>query len=272
MSAQAPPAAPVLPPVPIRGTIADAWRLMRRYPRLILLPMFAVQVPVAAVSASVTLVLYFTVFSGEPVKAASDLINAGPSGPLFAFLAVSAFEGLFAQVARGATILGTAAALRDRPEPLPNLLDPAFTRLGGLLILAIAPLLLFLGLAATIVGLVLVPYLVLRLGLVMEAYLLDGVTPAGAFRRSWTVLSGSLWRFFLTLLLAITALIVPLFVMSSFSLLIAGGRTTQLLATAAVTLIQGVLVVPMLAFFTAVTTLFYLRVKERHDARLAARN
>jgi hypothetical protein len=245
---------------------------MRRYPRLVLLPMFAVQAPIALVSATVTLVLYLTVFANEPVKTASDLIDGGASGPLFAFVAISAFEGLFAQVARGATILGVAAASRGREEPLSNLLDPAFTRMGGLLVVAIAPLALYLGLAVTIVGLVVVPYLALRLSLAMEAYLLDGVTPAAAFKRSWTVLSGSLWRLFGTLLFTVGVLMIPLVVVSSTSMLIAGGRTTQVVMTAAVTLIQGVLLVPLLAFFTSVTTLFYLRVKVRHDARLAARN
>lgn len=244
---------------------------MRRYPRLVLLPMLVVQLPVSVVSATVTLVLYLTVFSGEPVRTTSQLLDAGLSGPLFAFVATSAFEALFAQVARGATVVGVAAAVRDQAEPLPKLLDPAFTRMGGLIVLAVVPLALFAGLAATVIGVIFVPYLVLRFGLAMEAYLLDGVTPFQALRRSWWVLGGSLWRFLLTVVLSGLVLMIPLLLISSLSVAVAGGRTTQVVMTAAVTLCQGVLLVPLLSFFTAVTTLFYLRVKVVHDGRLAAR-
>jgi len=44
---------------------------------------------------------------------------------------------------------------------------------------------------------------------------------------------------------------------------VGGGRDTVVIATAAVTIAQGVLVVPILVFLTAVTTVFYLNLKER---------
>lgn len=272
MSVQAPPLAPAaLPPVPVRGTVAEAWRLLRQYPRLVLLPMYAVQVPVALVSAVVTLLLYFTVFANEPVMSPADLIDGGASGPLFAFLAMTAFEGLFAQVARGATITGVAAAANNRPETLPRLLDPAFSKMGGLLVLVLVQFAILMFGAVTIVGLPFALYALLRLDLSIEAYLLENTRPMGALRRSWVILKGSLWRFLGAMFLSALLVVIPFVAISSLTALVFGGRTAQLVTIAVTTLVQAILVVPLLAFFTAVTTLFYLRVKVRHDARLAAR-
>lgn len=274
MTVEAPPPpvrAAGTPPVPVKGTVAQAWRLLRSHPRQTLLPMFAVQAPVAVITAVVTLVLYFTAFRDEPVRTPSELLDAGVSGPLFAFLALSAFQALFSQVARGATIVGVAAASRGRDEPLAQLLDPAFTHMGGLLILAIIPIAMLLGLAATVVGLVIAPYLLLRLGLAVEAYMLDGVTPMRSFGQSWRRLSGSMWRFLATMLVAVAVIGLPLVLASSLGSIAAGGRDAQVVVLAVATFIQDLLVVPLLAFFTAVTAVFYLELKARQDGRFTAR-
>ncbi len=262
----------VLPPVPVRGTIAEAWRLTRTYPRLVLLPMYVIQVPVAVVSAVINLVLYLTVFSDKGIESASALTAQGLDAVLFASLALAAFDLLFSQVARGATVVGVTAAVAGRPEPLTQLLDPAFTRMGGLLLLALVPIALLAGGLVTIVGTPIAVYAVLRMALATEAYMLEKGSPSRALRRSWNVLSGSMWRFLGALLLTFLMVLVPVLLIVSLPAITWGGRTNQLILLAILTVLQSALAAPFLAFLTAVTTVFYLRVKVRHDARTAARN
>ncbi|MCC6380970.1 MAG: hypothetical protein IT304_00600 [Dehalococcoidia bacterium] len=240
------------------------------HPRATLLPLVAIQLPVTLISSLVTVALYFSVFRDEPFESVNDVLAGGASGPLFALILLTAFEGLFAQVARAATIVAVASALEGRPKQLTESLDPAFTRMGGLLVVAVLLAASVVGLALTLVGLVLLPYLAARLGLVFEAYMLDGLGPGRAIGRSWRVMRGNVLRFLTAVLLFLLVAAGPLVLISLLGSVDFGGRDTRVLTSAAIGLAQGVLLIPLLAFLTAITTAFYLQARARHDGRTTA--
>lgn len=284
MSPEAAPApSPVSVHISIRGTLSESWWLLWRQPRFVLLPWLAVQLPVAALGAAVTAVLYLTVFRSEAVKPTSDLFSDGATAALFVYLAVTAFEGLFAQVARAATIVSVAATVRGKPKTLTEALDPAFTRMGPIILLVV---LLGLFLAGTLVAvsiLVLIPfagaaialailsYVAIRTSLSFEALMLEAVGPWQALRRSWAITRGRTLRLLGLILAAFVSIAIPLLCITSLSYLITGGRTVEVILTAAVTFAGGVFEVPLFAFMSTVTTLYYLKAREMDDVRTAAR-
>lgn len=284
MSPEAAPApSPVSVHISIRGTLSESWWLLWRQPRFVLLPWLAVQLPVAALGAAVTAVLYLTVFRSEAVKPTSDLFSDGATAALFVYLAVTAFEGLFAQVARAATIVSVAATVRGKPKTLTEALDPAFTRMGPIILLVA---LLGLCLAGTLVAvsiLVLIPfagaaialailsYVAIRTSLSFEALMLEAVGPWQALRRSWAITRGRTLRLLGLILAAFVSIAIPLLCITSLSYLITGGRTVEVILTAAVTFAGGVFEVPLFAFMSTVTTLYYLKAREMDDVRTAAR-
>jgi hypothetical protein len=77
-------------------------------------------------------------------------------------------------------------------------------------------------------------------------------------------------RYLGVLLVAFGLALLPLVGISLLQLAVGGGHDTAVIVTAIVTAAQGVLVVPLLVFFTAVTTLFYLGLKERKEASYSA--
>lgn len=251
--------------VPILGTVREAWRLIVAFPRQTLLPMFVIEAPVACISAVVTAILYLTVFHGRDVWLPGDPV-AGRGGVVFAYFALAAFELLFAQVARGATVLGVAAARAGRRRPLAELLDPAFTRMGGLLALAIVTYaVLFLGilLLITVIGAVIALFAFLRWSLVFEVFMLEEQRVGASLGGSWRMMHRNMLRYLGVLLVSFGLALLPLVGISLLQLAVGGGRDTVVIATAAVTIAQGVLVVPILVFLTAVTTVFYFNIKER---------
>lgn len=261
------PTAPTAPAarVPILGTVREAWRLIAAFPRQTLLPMFAVEAPVACISAVLTAVLYLTAFNGSDVWLPGDAV-AGRGGLVFAYFALAAFELLFAQVARGATVVGVAAARSGRRAPLAELLDPAFTRMGGLLALAIVTYaVLFLGivLSITVIGAVIALFIFLRWSVVFEVFMLEDRRVIVSLGESWHLMRGSMLRYLGVLLVSFGMALLPLVGISLLQLAVGGSRDAVVIATAAVTIAQGILVVPILVFLTAVTTVFYFNIKER---------
>lgn len=261
------PSAPPAPlaAVPVLGTVREAWRLIVAFPRQTLLPMFAIEAPVACISAVITAVLYLTAFHDRDVWLPGDPVS-GRGGLVFAYFAIAAFELLFAQVARGATVMGVAAARSGRRPPLAQLLDPAFTRMGGLLALAIATYaVLFLGvvLSITIIGAVIALFVFLRWSVVFEVFMLEEQRVMASLGASWRLMSRNMLRYLGVLLVSFGMALLPLVGISLLQLAVGGGRDTVVVATAAVTIAQGVLIVPILVFLTAVTTVFYFNIKER---------
>src|SRR5690606_8381874 len=156
----------------VRGTVSEAFGLLRQHPRATMLPQAAIGIPVAVAAAIATVFVFLSAFPDEDVSTVASLSPEASGAALFAMAVAVAAEALFAQVARGATIVAVASAARGRPVPLVEALDPAFTRLGGLvalvLVLGAIGALAFL----TIVGLIVLPYVLFRLALVFDAYML----------------------------------------------------------------------------------------------------
>ena len=261
----APPALPG-----IRNTVATAMRLVWRQPRQTMLPLAVIEVPVTLAVALLTVTLYLTAFKDQPVEAMQDAVTAGAGAPLFLFLATTAGQALFAQVARGAAILSIAGVINHRPLPLTGALDPAFTRMGALLALALIVgagiVLAFI----SIVGLVLLPYVAVRVAICFEAMMLEGISPWAAIKRSWVLTSGNVLRLLAIILLSALVIVGPLLVISILGAIIGGGRTARVLETGVYIFAQGVLVVPLVAFLTATTTVYYLTIKANQDERRTA--
>jgi len=252
--------------IPVTGTVRRAWDVLLSKPRQTVLPMAVIQVPVALVTSVATVVLYLTTFKDEPVLTINEMVDTDARGQLFAFLVISAVTGLFSQVARAATTVGVANAAAGKSIALSAALDPAFTRMGALLGLAILIASGAFVLVLTLVGLVLLPFLALKVALSTETLILEDNGPWGAIRRSWALTGGHLLSLLGVFAVTLAILVGPLIVVSLVGLIVGGGRTEQLVLAGVATFGQTVLLVPLFSFLTAVITLFYLQAKERERA------
>lgn len=264
----APQAAPALPPAPgIFDTISDTFELLRRHPRATMLPFAVISVPVGVVAAAASALLFLTRFKDEPYTR-SAFEGEIAQGPLFALVVILVVSSLFAVVGHAASIVAVASAARGEPLPLAQALDPAFTRMGGLVLLSLILILGSGALAFTLVGLLILPYLLLRFGLAFQAYMLDEATPFQALAASWRLMSGHMLR--LLGLILIVGLGVGVYVaIISFSPLGEDAPRNARIATDAVLdSVRAALVVPAAVFYQATLTLYYLKVRARYNAKL----
>lgn len=245
--------------MPARKVIGTAWGIVTNHPRQAMLPVAVIQIPVAIVTGAILAVLLLTVFGDEE-------IDTTKGGQMLALLLLSAGQALFAQVARGSTIVSIAAVIRGKPLGLTEALDPAFSRMGGLLALVVLVSAGVLVAFVTLIGLVLLPYLVLRLALSFEAFMLEDLGPWQALRRSWQLMSGHMLRMLGVVLLTAVILFGPFLFVSLLGEAVRGDRSTQVILGAAYSVVQGVLLVPIVAFVTATTTVFYLNLREPEHA------
>lgn len=241
--------------LPARRVIGTAWELVFSRPREVLLPVAVVEIPVAIVTAAVIAIALATVLRDTPLDAAEG-------GYLALLLIVGAAQALFAQVAHGAAIVSIAGLLRGSPLSLTEALDPPFTRMGGLLALLVLLLAVSAALALTIVGLLFLPYIAIRLALVYQAYLLENRTVFGALGRSWAMMRGHMLRMLGVMLLTLLIFLGPAILIQSLDALVGGPRATQVAVQALVSVAQGVLAVPLVAFTSATTTVFYLNLRD----------
>ncbi len=240
--------------LPARRVIGTAWDLITSRPREALLPVAAVEIPVAVVTAVVTAAALLTVLRDvEP--------GTQDRGYLLLVLVTGATQALFAQVAHGAAIVSVAGVLRGERLTLSETLDPPFTRMGGLLAILVVLLAVTAGLALTLIGLVLLPYVAVRLALTHQAYLLEGRSVLGAFGRSWALMQGHMLRMLGVMLLTLLIFLGPALLIQALDALVAGPRGVQVALQAGVSVLQGVLVVPLVAFSSATTTVFYLNLQ-----------
>ena len=253
--------------IPVVDTLREAASLVNQNRGTVLLPLLAVTFPVALVISILTVVLFLTAWSDEALVSTATITEQTPAPIVFTLLVFTAVEVLFAQVARAAAIVAIAGAAAGKRTSLAEALDPAFNKIGGILVLIgvfIAGF--FLG-VLTIVGLIIVPYLFLRIAVSLEAYMLDGGSIWNSFGRSWAVMQGNMLRL-LGLLLLTGACVLPVIVL--VSLLggsIEGDRTTELVMFAGWSLAQAIILIPIVALFTACTTLYYLKARAIHDGR-----
>lgn len=231
-----------------------------------MLPQAAIAIPVAVAAALATMFVFLSAFPEEDVNLVASFSSEASGAALFAMAVIVAAEALFAQVARGATIVAVANAARGKPLPLVESLDPAFTRLGGLvalvLVLGAIGALAFI----TIVGIILLPYVIFRLALVFDTYMLEGVGVNQALRRSWQVMSGNMIRLVGVIALSILVALPVLLLFSLLGTTGEGNRTAQILVVAVLGVVRGAVFVPFVAFLTACTTLYYLKAKAAEDA------
>lgn len=235
-------------------------------PRQTILPMAAVQIPVALATSIATVVLYLTAFEDEPVLTVNEMVDSDARGQLFAFLVISAVTALFSQVARAATSVGVASAAAGKAISLSMALDPAFTRMGALLVLGVLIASGAFVLVLTVVGMFVLPFLALKVALSTETLILEGNGPWAAIRRSWQLTNGNMLSLLGTLVVTIGLVVGPLLLVSLVSLIVTGDRTQQLVLAGVATFLQTVMLVPLFAFVTSVVTVFYLQAKEREHA------
>ncbi len=261
MTPERPADTPGAKPLGVRATVGAAWSVVRRHPRETILPALVVQTPVALIISVVVVAFYFTGLRHEQNVAPQEVLDHGGRGAQFLVAATAAAQGLFGQVARAASILGIAGVHTGRPLRLVEALDPAFTRMGTLLALAIAFGLLLFGLAATVVLLPLALYLALRLALAFEFCIIEKRGVGASLAGSWRLLRGSLLRFALGAIVLAATLIGPFAVISLLNLAVAGGRDTEVILYGITSFVTNVLVTPLVTVITAYTTISYLKLK-----------
>ncbi len=229
-----------------------------------MLPLTVVQIPLGIIGA----IVYFYLYHDAYPKADFESFNRfedSPSGLILALVLMTATYLLFSLVGAAATIVAVRAILEKKPARLAEALDPAFTRMGGLLLLGSLFYLMFLASAA---GIVVVVYLIIRWGLAVHAHVLEGTPISGSLGTSWRMLRGRMLRFTGVLLTAIpvglvlffAASLVVAIALAPFS--IEPSRTTTLVAQSLGILVFGFVAVPTGAYMAAATTIFYISAKE----------
>ena len=242
-------------PVPVRATVRAAFRLVADHPRQILLPITAIQLPVTLLTTFVVLFASLTYLQDEPL----DPFEAGARNTLFLYLVTMAAQLLLAQVARAGAVAASAAAATGSTLAVSEALDPAFSRMGGLLTLALAAVAIAAIVVVPIAGWILAPYLGLRTILAFEAFVLEGVAPFQALGRSWEITRRRVLTMLGVVLLTAVVLVGPLLLVNGLSFIVQGSRTQQVFLSSLYSLVAGTFLIPVVAFITATTTLFYLQ-------------
>ncbi len=231
-----------------------------------MLPQAAIGIPVAIVAAIATVFFFSTIFADQDVNLVVSFSSEADGRALFVMAIIVAAEALFAVVARGATIVAVSGAARGAPLSLVEALDPAFTRLGGLIGLVFVLGAIGALASITVIGLVILPYVVFRLALVFDTYMLEGAGVNQAVRRSWQLMSGNMIRLVGVILLSLLFLLPALLLLSVLGASGEGSRSAQLFVFALGGIVRGAALVPLVAFVSACTTLYYLKAKAAEDA------
>jgi len=238
-----------------------------------MLPLLVTQIPLSMAGAAAYLVLFVRVYPDAPYDSFQS-VRELPPALLFWLAVVQGIYWLFTLVGLAGTMVAVAGVQAGKTPGLAASLDPAFSRMGGLLGLGV---LFYVMLSVTAIGAVVVIYPIVRLGLAFHAYVLGGVRPWKAVRESWSLLRGRFLRF--TGLLLVTVLLmagVLLAAVAALALVAAPfvpqdpGRSTELALTVVVLILGGIVAVPLGAYFTTATTLFYLKARGSGDDRRSA--
>lgn len=251
-------------------TLREAVRLINENRATVLLPLAVVTIPVALILSVVRAVLFLTVWSDQPLPTTATLAEDGtPGAMLFMLVVLTAVDVLFVLgIARAAAIVALSGAARGKPPTLTEALDPAFNRIGGILVLLLVFIMLFftaLALAVTLIGFVLMMYVLLRIGIAFEVYMLEGLGPWEAVGRSWELMRGNMLRL-LGLMGLATVVVVPFLVLVSLVGEITGGdRNTQILLATGWGTLQALVTISIVTVFTACTTLYYLKARAVED-------
>lgn len=254
-------------PPAVRRTVRDAVRLVLEFPSAVMGPLLAVQLPATTLVAIATAILYLTTFDDREVIAPGNLLLAEDGQQQFVLAILAVVDAFFTIIAITATIVAITAAAQRSPLPLAEALDPAFTRIGGLVGLA---LILNFGaaiLVVTVIGIPVLVYLAVRLTLTFQSYMLEEAGVRQALQRSWQLTRGNMLRLAGVLALGLLA-ILPVFI---FAFIAAGitpeSRDGEIVTIVVLGILQNIVVIPAAAIIVASTTLFYLNLKaQTHDA------
>ena len=267
----------------VRETLSAAAALMRDHPRETMLPLLAVQGPLVVGTILLTLLLYSTVFADE-VYPRGGITGASQGGPeVVVLVVVVALALVLGLVGQGATIVSVGAIALGKPLTLSQALDPAFTRLGGLIALTIIFAIVGGLLTLTVVGIAAIPFLIARFGVTYQIYLLEDTGPIEALTRSWRTTHGNILRLLGIILVGIVLLVLigllvpvspgpemgpedPFFTFRSSSGSTESiGRTARMAIDAGIQILQGGVAVPVTVFAHAALTLYYLRIREENS-------
>jgi hypothetical protein len=226
------------------------------------------QVPLVVLIAAAYFYLYHEAYPTADFESFNRFEDS-PSGLVLSLILMTAIYLFLSLVATGATIVAVKAVIDRKPRNLVEALDPAFTRMGGLLFIGGILYAVVLG---TVAGIVVLVYFLLRWGLAVHAHLLDGTGVFGSLGASWRALRGNMLRFTGVVLTVIPVALI-LFTVGSIVFAIGlapfstdPGRTTSLIAQSLSALLLGFVAIPTGAYFAAATTIFYLSVKEPQRA------
>ena len=262
---EAPPT--VAAPKPKR-TWRKALDLVWHNKKATMLPLVVTQVPLAVIGGAVYFYLYYQAYPDADFESFRRFESA-PSGLIFTIIIVSTVYLLFSMVGGAASVVGARNIIQRKPVKLAESLDPAFTRMGGLLVLGAVFYGLLLGTAA---GIILLPYFIVRWGLAVHAHILEGTGIGGSLGASWRMLRGRMLRFTGLLLTGLPVSLACFTVATIvFSIALAPfgadpGRSTTLAAQSAGFLVAAAVAIPTLAYLAAATTLFYLSAQEETRA------
>lgn len=250
------------------ATWLRALGVMRRNPRETLLPVAVTQLPFAVLTA----IAFFYLFNNRYPTAEFDSfnwLNDAPNGIRLTMVVLGGAQSLFSLVGAAATMVAVSAVVQGKPMGLAASLDPAFTRMGGLLLIGA----LFYGLLlASAFGIIVLLYFLIRFGLALHVYILESSSVSNSFRGSWRLLRGRMFAFAGVLLATVPFAVILLFVTTFLlSIVVApfgtdAGRTTDLALQSAAIFLVGILLVPIAAYVAISTTIFYLNAKEQTDA------
>ncbi len=249
-------------------TWRQAYQLLNANRRPLLLPLLVTQLPATLLAAVAYFVLLWRFFPEAAIQGLPQL-DAEPRNYLVSLFIINGAYWLFTLVGLGGVIVATRDAADGEVTSLSSALDPGFTRLGGLLALGAVFFALTL---ATLVGLIVLIYVIWRMGLALHQYILGESSVYGAFGRSWMLLRGRMLRFAgMLLTLAPISLVVV-----ATGVLVGGlavlpltlfepTRVVELAAASIGASVIGIFILPVSAYVAVATTLFYLNVRAEID-------
>ena len=276
MTLQAPPAAqPGSAPIRVRDVLRESRELFRHNAKAIMLPMAVFQIPLAVFGAIVPWVLYATVYSEQLHPFDAQSLADGPRGLLFALVVVAWVWVMFLALGFNSTIIAVRDARKGVYKKLPELLDPSFTNLGGMLVLTLGAAGVWLAIVATLIT-ILAPavllFAALRLALSFHSFALNESRPRVAMAESWITMRGNVIRLLgvlfgtlppIMLILLVGSLAI-VFVSIPFAL-IGATRGPTLAANAVGTIVLGIVLIPVFCYVTTATTVFYLNLTGRNN-------
>ena len=270
------------PPPSVRAIIGSSLRLIRRNRKQTLLPLTVTMLPFVWLAAVAEFVLLNNIYTDSPYNSIAGVLEKAPPGLSATLAGVSWILGLFSIVGFAATVVAVRGAMDGRKVPLSQALDPAFTRMGGLLALgALAFGLWTLAalLTVTVVGTVFMLFVMLRLSLSIHAFILEGTRVLDSCRLTWRLVRGHMFR-----VLGLFLATIPIGILAMFCALIAAvivtipfapsnpGRQGTLVVGAIGVSVAGLVLVPFVAFMAAATTMLYTELRAGEHAGSSPRN